>query len=245
MKYKNKILYSILVPFAIGFSYISSQGSVLLLDDFEGYADGEFIAEATDPNFAVSPWSRAGAIHASNPRVQDGEGVGESKGLRVRGAWDNGDFGFVRYHFEDDGSQGVQDFSAYASGLQLQFDARITNISLDPSTTLDVVVGMNDGNGGTEYTSPTVSFANEGFETYLFSISETQMTRTSGSGTFDLSQVEFFRITMRNSGEGFTSDDRQWAYFDNVTVVPEPASVAALMSIFVALVCFSKRFRAK
>lgn len=230
MEHQDKFMTTMLILLFISFSSPFSYGIPKLLDDFESYNHGSLV-ESTTPDFTVSSWSRAGTVHAVNPRILAGEGVGGTNALRVRLAWDLGSWGHVRYHFQDNGSEGFHDFSPQTPDLELKFDARIDNSSVEPNTTLDVVVGMKDGNGGTEFTGASVPFTNEAYKTYSFPISASEMTRTSGRGAFDLSKVEYFRVTMRNPGENMTSEDRQWAFIDNLRLAPETRSVAGRVSL--------------
>lgn len=187
-----------------GFALTNSQA--VLIDDFNSYVNTSYIQQQN------TAWSRFGLATTDGISSIAG-GVGGTRGAAYSANFSNG-AGSVKYTFAT-----LQDFTATTV---LSLDLQIP-LSLAGTQVQAVIY---DGSGETVYQTTAQSLTNPTYITYTFDFTAANVTRAQGTASLAdvLANVGAigFRISNTNGTGSATIT------FDNLTVVPEPSTVAAL-----------------
>ena len=182
-----------------------------ILDDFEAYTNGAILTGSS--KVAGSRWEQYGSAYATAPNAQTLIGVDDSTAMYFATKWNSGNYVAIEYDYPE-----PVDLSECSTNLQLQVsmrEKRTSSIAYD--TTVEARVEFGDG---TQYTGSSVSFViGSSFQTYVFDIQESAMTRTSGSGSFNLSNVSSIHLIWRNTSG--SRKDRNEVVLDNFRLTAE------------------------
>ena len=184
-----------------------SSPAPFLFEDFESYTNGQILATVTSNTVAGSPWGRFGNATAVNPTAFTNQGVSSSTAMRFTMNWTGTNTTLV-YWFPSPTNL------AFTTGLML--DLRVDTQAL--SNTI-VKIGFEKSDATTTWVTKTAAapiLTNIAFQTYVLNLNSTEMERTAGAGSFDLSAVRTLRIRFENPG----LTNSQQVFIDNFQGVP-------------------------
>jgi hypothetical protein len=195
-------------------SVLSPTGHANAYDDFESYTNTQVLATATSNTVVGSAWGRFGAATSVNPTAFTNQGVAGSTAMRYTLNWGLGNNGNLVFWF---------DFPVdLTSAPGVSMDLRVNALVLS-NTTARAAFENPDGTVWTTLLT-LAPVLGTNYQTYTFGFVEADMSRTSGSGSFDLSSVRTVRIRFDNFG-GAGSGSQQ-VFLDNFQAIPEPSTLA-------------------
>jgi hypothetical protein len=198
---------------------VTSQAQ-LVFDNFDEYTNNQVLATTTLAAVPGSPWGRFGSAIADNPIAKTGTGVGGSVAMDVPLNYVGGNNAQVVYYFSS-GSSNLTSVSA------LTIDMKVST-ALAANTI--VAVAEEQADGGIYQTTATFSqvLTNTNYQTFTLALNTANMSKVAGGGaiTFDLTQVKDLRIRFQN----VTGGGSQLIYVDNFQAIPEPSTLALMVS---------------
>lgn len=190
-----------------GFALTNSQA--ILIDDFNSYVNTSYIQQQN------TAWSRFGGATTDGISSIAG-GVGGTRGAAYSVNFANGT-GSVKYTFST--------LQNYTATTVLTLDLQIP-LSLAGTQVQAVIYDGVAGSSQTIYQTTAQSFTNATYITYTFDFTTANTTRAQGAASLAdvLTNVSAIGFRFSNTnGTGSAS-----VQFDNLYVVPEPSTVAAL-----------------
>ncbi len=211
MKLKIPTILSLVL--ATGLSVANAQ--TLMIDNFDGYADTVELQ---------NNWNSFGTAASSGaPTLGAGEGVAGSNAAVYSLNWFDGNNANMRRI-----NLGGLDLSAYSAlDVTMYVETDAGNDAPTASTVLKVAIQSSDST--IWQTSATFALAPnvDSYSILSFNLSEAEMDRVAGSGTFadTLADVDNLRLRFENAQEVNVG---QTAYVSSIAAIPEPSTYALL-----------------